>query len=390
MTTPSDSAPTPEPGPTPSASGHVGTRRSVAARLSDFPWDRVVPWRTRAAEHPDGSIDLSVGTPVDPTPAVVREALAAAADSPGYPMAIGSPELRTAAAGWLARRCGVTVDADQIVPAIGTKELISSLPMLLGLGPGDTVVVPQLAYPTYAVGARVVGADVVATDSLVALGPARPALVWLNSPSNPTGQVLPVEHLAKVVGWAREHGALVVSDECYIEHVWEGPRAASILDPDVCDGVHEGLLAVHSLSKRSNLAGYRCGFVAGDLALIADLRQARRHLGLMLPGPVQAAARAAWDDDAHAVEQLARYARRRVRLREALEESGFRIDHSEGALYLWATRDEPCWDTVAWLAERGIVVAPGDFYGPSGARHVRVAITATDDRIDAAYARLTG
>jgi succinyldiaminopimelate transaminase len=350
----------------------------------------VVPWRQRAAEHPGGSIDLSVGTPVDPTPAVVRDALAAAADSPGYPMAIGTPELRAAAAGWLARRCGVTVGADQIVPAIGTKELISSLPMLLGLGPGHTVVVPQLAYPTYAVGARVAGADVVASDSLVALGPTRPALVWLNSPSNPTGQVFPVEHLAKVVGWAREHGALVVSDECYIEHVWEGSRSASILDPDVCDGVHEGLLAVHSLSKRSNLAGYRCGFVAGDPALVADLRQARRHLGLMVPGPIQAAARAAWDDDAHAIEQLARYARRRTRLREALEEAGFRIDHSQGALYLWATRDEPCWDTVAWLAERGIVVAPGDFYGPSGARHVRVAITATDERVDAAYARLTG
>jgi succinyldiaminopimelate transaminase len=387
VTTPSGSAPS-GAGPTPTGAGPTATRRTVAARLPDFPWDRLVPSRRRAAEHPDGPVDLSVGTPVDPTPAVVREALVSAADSPGYPMAIGTPELRAAAAGWLGRRCGVTVDAGQILPAIGTKELISSLPMLLGLGPGDTVVVPELAYPTYEVGARTVGADVVATDSTLALGPARPALVWLNSPSNPTGRVLPAEHLAKVVAWAREHGALVVSDECYIENVWEGPRAASILNPDVCGGDHTGLLAVHSLSKRSNLAGYRCGFLAGDPAVVDDLRQARRHLGQMLPGPIQAAARAAWDDDAHADEQLARYARRRVRLRDGLEEAGFRIDHSQGALYLWATRDESCWDTVAWLAERGIVVAPGDFYGRSGGRHVRVAITATDERVDAAYARL--
>jgi succinyldiaminopimelate transaminase len=373
-------------------------RRTVAARLPEFPWDRLVPTRRRAAEHPDGPVDLSVGTPVDPTPAVVREALAAAADSPGYPKAVGSPELRSAAAGWLARRGVDGIAPEQILPAIGTKELISSLPMLLGLGPGDCVVVPELAYPTYEVGARVVGADVVASDSLLALGPVsdsrppdgpgRPALVWVNSPSNPTGRVLPAAHLAKTVAWAREHGALVVSDECYLECVWEGPPAVSVLDQDVCNGSHEGILAVHSLSKRSNLAGYRCGFVAGDPDLVADLGLARRHLGLLLPGPLQAAARAAWDDDEHAVEQRARYARRWTRLRAAFEAAGFRIDHSEGALYLWATRDEPCWDTLAWLAERGIVVAPGEFYGPSGARHVRVALTASDERVEAAYSRL--
>lgn len=364
-------------------------RRTVAARLPDFPWDKLLPTRARAAEHPDGPVDLAIGTPVDPTPAVVREALAEASDWPGYPTVAGTPGLRDAAAGWLARRGVDGTDPDQILPTIGSKELISSLPMLLGLGPGDTVVIPELAYPTYAVGAQVVGADVVASDSLLSLGPARPAIVWLNSPSNPTGRVLPPEHLAKVVAWARERDALVVSDECYLECVWDGPPATSVLDPAVSNGSHQGVLAVHSLSKRSNLAGYRCGFVAGDPELIADLRLARRHLGLIPPGPQQAAAEAAWRDDAHAVEQHGRYARRRARLREALEAAGFRIDHSEGALYLWATRDEPCWDTLEWFAERGIVVAPGDQYGPRGARHVRVAITATDERVEAAYSRLT-
>jgi len=365
-------------------------RRTVAARLSEVPWDRLTPTRRRAAEHPDGPVDLAVGTPVDPTPAVVRNALADAADSPGYPTVAGTPGLRAAAAGWLARRGGVEgVEPDDVLPVIGTKELIALLPMLLGIGPGDTVVIPELAYPTYEVGARLVGADVIASDSLVALGPLRPALVWLNSPSNPTGRVQPPEHLAKVVAWAREHEALVVSDECYLECVWEGPPATSVLDAAVRNDSLAGVLAVHSLSKRSNLAGYRCGFVTGDPDVVADLQVARRHLGLLPPGPQQAAAQVAWDDDEHAIEQHHRYARRHARLREAFETAGFRIDHSQGALYLWATRDEPCWDSVGWLAERGIVVAPGDFYGPGGARHVRVAITETDARIEAAYARLT-
>jgi succinyldiaminopimelate transaminase len=369
----------------------VSRRHTVAARLSEVLWDRLTPSRRRAAEHPDGPVDLAVGTPVDSTPAVVRDALAGAADSPGYPTVAGTPGLRAAGADWLARRGGVEgVDPDDVLPVIGTKELIALLPMLLGIGPGDTVVIPELAYPTYEVGARLVGADVIASDSLLALGPLRPALVWLNSPSNPTGRVLPPEHLAKVVAWAREHEALVVSDECYLECVWDGPPATSILDTAVRNDSLTGVLAVHSLSKRSNLAGYRCGFVTGDRDLVADLRLARRHLGLLPPGPQQAAAQVAWDDDEHAVEQHHRYARRHARLREAFEAAGFRIDHSQGALYLWATRDEPCWDSVEWLAGRGIVVAPGDFYGPGGARHVRVAITETDERVEAAYARLTG
>jgi succinyldiaminopimelate transaminase len=330
-----------------------------------------------------------VGTPVDPSPAVARVALSDAADAPGYPATVGREETRQACVDWLVRTLGATgVTLDAVLPVIGSKELIASLPTHLGLGPGDLVVQPALAYPTYEVGARLAGARVVATDSLTSIGPERAALVWLNSPSNPTGRVLPAEHLRKVVAWCRERGAVLVSDECYIESSWEGGRPVSVLHPDVCGSDHAGILAVHSLSKRSNLAGYRCGFVSGDPSLVRELLAVRRHLGLMMPTPQQAAMAAVLGDDEHAREQYARYAARRRTLKTALVGAGFRIDHSEGSLYLWATRDEPCWDTVGWLAERGILVAPGEFYGPAGARHVRVALTATDERVAAAAARL--
>ena len=289
---------------------------------------------------------------------------------------------------WLGRTAGATgVGVDGVLPSIGSKELIASLATLLGLGAGDIVVHPELAYPTYEVGTRLAGAAPVASDSLTALGPQVPSMLWLNSPANPSGRILPVEHLRKVVAWCRERGTLLVSDECYLECAWEAP-ATSVLHPDVSDGDHRGILAVHSLSKRSNLAGYRCAFVAGDPAVVAELLAVRKNLGLMMPGPMQVAMRAALDDDEHVREQQARYRVRRDLLRTALERAGFRVDHSEGALYLWATREEPCWNTVADLAGLGILVAPGDFYGPAGAQHVRVAITATDERVAAAATRL--
>jgi succinyldiaminopimelate transaminase len=253
------------------------------------------------------------------------------------------------------------------------------------------VVQPELAYPTYAVGAALAGARVLARDSLTSLGPERPALLWLNSPANPTGRVLPPGHLRKVVDWCRERGTLLVSDECYLECSWEArPEAqpVSVLHPDVCGGRHDGILAVHSLSKRSNLAGYRCGFVAGDPNVVAELLAVRKNLGLIEPGPQQVAMAAALADDAHVAEQQARYRARRTTLKTALEGAGFRIDHSEGSLYLWSTRDDDCWTTVSDLADLGILVAPGTFYGRSGARHVRVALTATDERVAAAAARL--
>ena len=324
---------------------------------------------------------------------MVQDALRAAADSPGYPTTIGLESTRQAALDWLASSHGVTgLGLDQVLPVIGSKELIASLAVHLGLGAGDLVVFPELAYPTYEVGAALAGARSMATDSLTSLGPERPALLWLNSPSNPTGKVLPPEHLRKVVDWCRERGTILVSDECYVECAWEA-SPVSILHPSISGGSAEGLLAVHSLSKRSNLAGYRCAFVAGDARLVGELLAVRKNLGLQMPGPQQVAMAAALGDTAHATEQHARYAARRTALRSALESAGFQIDHSEASLYLWARRpldggDEGCWDTVTWLAERGILVAPGDFYGRAGARHVRVAFTATDERIAAAVARL--
>ncbi len=316
--------------------------------------------------------------------------MAEAANAPGYPTTHGSERLRQAAASWMERRLGVPgVGTDAVLPAIGTKELVASLPLLLGLGPDSRVVVPGLAYPTYDIGARVVGAQVLASDSTMAIGPGRVDLVWVNSPANPTGRVLPAEHLRKVVDWARERGAVVVSDECYIELGWEA-RPVSVLHADVCGESHQGVLALHSLSKRSNLAGYRAGFVAGDAALVSALLEARKHLGLMMPTPVQAAMVAALDDDAHVATQRQLYAARRHLLLAALREAGFAVEHSEAGLYLWVTRDEPCMESVAWFADRGVVVAPGDFYGVRGGRHVRVALTASDERIDAAATRIAG
>jgi len=362
----------------------------VSASLPVFPWDTLADAAAVARAHPDGVVDLSVGTPVDPVDPVIQQALAHAAAAPGYPLTAGTPRLRAAAVAALERRHGVTgLAEDAVLPVIGSKELIAWLPTLLGLGPEDPVVIPELAYPTYAVGARLAGCPLTATDALIGLGPQVPALVYLNSPANPTGRVLGVEHLRKVVAWARERGTLVVSDECYLGLGWE-EEPVSVLHPQVCEGDHTGILAVHSLSKTSSLAGYRAAFVAGDAGLVAELLAVRKHAGMMVPGPVQAAMTAALEDDEHRGAQRERYARRRETLLTAVRSAGFTVHDSAAGLYLWVTRDEPCRDTVAWLAGRGILVAPGDFYGPAGARHVRIALTATDERVAAAVSRLAG
>jgi succinyldiaminopimelate transaminase len=363
-------------------------RVPLSGRLPGYPWDRLVPFREQAQAHPRGVVDLSVGTPVDATPDLVRTALEAAADAPGYPQTAGTERLRVAISEWFARRLGVPdVEPDAVLPTIGSKELVAWLPTLLGLAPQDVVAYPQLAYPTYEIGALVAGCQPVATDSLTSLGPRPVALLWLNSPANPHGKILPMEHLAKVVAWGRERGVVIASDECYIEYGWD-ERPTSVLHPDVCGGTHEGLLSVHSLSKRSNMAGYRGAFIAGDRTLISSLRQARKHAGMMVPTPVQAAMTAALADDDHIDQQRARYERRRAILREAFTSAGFRIDHSEGSIYLWVTRGEPCWNTIGWLADRGILAGPGEFYGPTGAQHVRIAFTATDERVAEAAFRL--
>ncbi|QUI33714.1 succinyldiaminopimelate transaminase [Streptomyces alfalfae] len=370
---------------------------AVSDRLPTFPWDKLEPYKATAAAHPGGIVDLSVGTPVDPVPELIQKALVAAADSPGYPTVWGTPELRDALTGWCERRLGATGFTHRnVLPVVGSKELVAWLPTQLGLGPGDVVAHPRLAYPTYEVGARLARAeyvtydpDVFASDAAVAeLDPAGMKLLWLNSPSNPTGRVLALDELRRAVAWAREHGVLLVSDECYLELGWEADPV-SVLHPDVCGGSHEGIVAVHSLSKRSNLAGYRAAFIAGDPAVLGDLLQIRKHGGMMTSAPTQAAVVAALGDDQHVREQRERYAARRTALREALVKHGFRIEHSEASLYLWATRGESCWDTVGHLAGLGVLVAPGDFYGPAGERFVRVALTATDERVAAAVARLT-
>ncbi|MEU6343087.1 succinyldiaminopimelate transaminase [Streptomyces sp. NPDC046977] len=361
----------------------------VSSRLPVFPWDRLEPYKATAAAHAGGIVDLSVGTPVDPVPHIVRRALSEASDSPGYPTVWGTPELRAAITGWAGRRLGAADLGDtHVLPVVGSKELVAWLPTQLGLGAGDKVAYPRLAYPTYEVGARLAGAEPVVYDEPTELDPAGLRLLWLNSPSNPTGRVLGKDELRRAVAWAREHGVLVFSDECYLELGWEADPV-SVLHPDVCGGSYEGIVAVHSLSKRSNLAGYRSAFLLGDPAVLGELLQIRKHGGMMTPAPVQAATIAALGDDAHVAGQRERYARRRAALRTAFEAAGFRIEHSEASLYLWATRDESGWDTVADLSKRGILVAPGDFYGEAGERFVRIAFTATDERVAAAVRRLT-
>jgi succinyldiaminopimelate transaminase len=361
---------------------------AVSDRLPVFPWDKLEPFKATAAAHPGGIVDLSVGTPVDPVPELIQKALVAAADSPGYPTVWGTPELRDALTGWVERRLGARdVTHRHVLPVVGSKELVAWLPTQLGLGPGDKVAYPRLAYPTYEVGARLARADYVVYDDPTELDPTDLKLLWLNSPSNPTGKVLSARELTRIVAWAREHDILVFSDECYIELGWEADPV-SVLHPDVCGGSYEGIVSVHSLSKRSNLAGYRAAFLAGDPAVLGDLLQIRKHGGMMTSAPTQAAVVAALADDVHVREQRERYAARRSALREALLRHGFRIEHSEASLYLWATRDESCWDTVAHLAELGILVAPGDFYGEAGEKFVRVALTATDERVAAAVKRL--
>jgi succinyldiaminopimelate transaminase len=329
-----------------------------------------------------------VGTPVDSVPALIQEALAAGADSPGYPATYGTPALREAAAGWLAREHGVTVSPDAVLPVIGTKELVAWLPTLLGCGPGDAVIHPELAYPTYDVGARLAGARPVRAGEPAGGEDEHVRLVWLNSPANPTGEVLSAAALSDAVAAARERGAVLASDECYIGLGWDA-QPLSVLHPSVSGASHDGLLAVHSLSKRSNLAGYRAGFVTGDPALVTALLEIRKHAGMLVPGPVQAAMTVALNDDAHAREQRERYAARRARLRPALEAAGWQVSHSRAGLYLWASHPGyDGWGSVEALAGAGILVAPGDFYGPAGTRHIRVALTATDERIESAAKRL--
>ena len=373
--------------------------KTFGLALPDYPWEAMAPYLAKAAEHPGGVVNLSIGTPVDPTPALIQDALKAAADAPGYPTVHGTPALRAAIAGWFERRRGVAgLDPMNVMPTVGSKELVAWLPLLLGLKPGDVVVRPKVAYPTYDIGATLAGVTSVATDNLDELDEAtraRVRLIWVNSPGNPTGSVRDVDSLKALVEQARALGAVVASDECYAELGWGawdvqrgGQAVPSILDPLVAGGSHLGLLAVYSLSKQSNLAGYRAAFVAGDPQLMPNLINSRKHAGMIVPYPVQEAMRVALGDDAHVEAQKDLYRGRRERLVPALRNFGLEIKDSDAGLYLWSTAGESTWATVDRLADRGVVVGPGVFYGDAGNGYVRVALTGSDERIDAAVARL--
>lgn len=381
--------------------------------LPDFPWDSLKPYRALAAAHPDGAVDLAIGTPVDDSPEVARTALVAASNAPGYPAAVGTPAVREAIIAWMERRRGVRGLTDgAVIPTIGSKESVALLPLQLGAGPGDVVVHPRAAYPTYDVGARLAGATPVPVDTDADPdtwelppgpdgAPAAPVIVWLNSPGNPDGHVLGVEQLARIVAWARSRGAVVIADECYAELGWAEPWACegvpSLLDARVTGrgggGATgpTGLLALYSLSKQSNLAGYRAAFLAGDPELVSAVTEVRRHSGLLVPAPVQAAMVAALGDDAHVTVQRETYRRRREALLEATAAAGLVNDPASVAgLYLWlsGSASMSAFELVGAFAELGIVVAPGDFYGEAGAGRVRMSLTDTDARVAAACERL--
>lgn len=374
-----------------------------ASRLPDFPWDSMVPVRKRAAAHPGGLVDLTIGTPVDPVPEIIQQALREESDSPGYPATIGSPELREAIFGWLARRRGVGAGASLggvagaslgVLPTIGSKEMVALLPSLLGLGTGDVVAFPQASYPTYDVGARLTGATPcpIDTDANPDSWPENISMLWLNSPGNPNGHVLGVEQLRRILAWARARGVVVASDECYAELVWEVPEAPSILDQRVCDGDYRGIFCLYSLSKQSNLAGYRAAFLAGDPERVAAITEIRKHAGFMMPAPVQHAMAVGLNDTTHIEAQREVYRRRREALRGVLEAAGLIDDPAcVAGLYLWAADrrgSADCWEIVNACARLGIVVTPGVFYGEAGRKRVRIALTAHDGAITEAVRRL--
>lgn len=355
----------------------------------EFPWNRLAPLWEKARSGRDRVIDLTVGSPVDPTPGVVRDALVAALDAPGYPPTEGTAALRSAVVDYLRRRGGVRcVNADMVLPTIGSKEVIAQLPAFLGLGRDDTIAFPDLGYPTYEIGTLSVNAKPLRYLDPMRVDTEGVAVLWINSPSNPEGRILASGDLRTLVERARATATLLVSDECYLDFGWNRP-AVSVLSPDVCGDDPSGLLVVNSLSKRSNLAGYRAAFLAGDPMLVSHFLEYRKHMGQMVPLPVQVAMTAALLDDDHVAAQRDRYLSRRRILAPALDAGGFEVDYSDGGLYFWVRRSsDGCWQLADWFAQRGIICVPGDIYGASGDRHVRLTITATDEDISEVARRL--
>lgn len=359
-------------------------------QLPDFPWDSLREAKALAASHPDGPIDLSVGSPVDDTVASAHDALNQAGNAPGYPATAGSADLVHAMVSWWqTERQASRVSSDSVLPVIGSKEAVALVPLLLGVGRDDAIVYPSIAYPTYHVGALVCGAEPVAADD-PEKWPENTALVWINSPRNPTGEVWGVDHLRAIVEAARARGVVLVSDECYgLLGSPDAPIAPSVLSDEVTAGDYTGVLALHSLSKQANMAGYRAAFLAGDSDLVRRLLEVRRHVGLMVPEPIQAAVAAALHDTESVALQRDIYARRRDLIRSAFADAGWQIDHSEAGLYLWATRHEAADVSVMELAKRGLLVTPGHFYGEAGRQHIRISLTVSDEHAAAVRGRLT-
>jgi len=336
----------------------------------------LAPYGEKAKKYQGGFIDLSQGTPVDPTPKFIQDALASASNSPSYPLTAGSEKLRSAIRDWATSNLGATGEFD-VLPVIGSKEFVALLPTFLQ---SKTVLYPKVAYPTYLVGALMASAKAIPVEIDAKSWPVAD-LAWINSPSNPTGQVQTDSEILAAINWARENNSVVASDECYLSF---SKLSKSILA--LTGGNNDGVLSVHSLSKRSNLAGYRAAFVIGDLKLIDQIRQIRKHAGLMVSLPVQQAMIAALSDNNHAIEQAERYARRRSRLISAFSEIGFTIEHSQAGLYIWCSKNEDCFKTVEWFANLGILVTPGSFYGSD--KFIRVALTTSDENIDEVVKRI--
>ena len=357
-----------------------------------YPYDRLQRLVPIADAHAGGTVDLSIGTPFDPPPAHVLDALSSSGTERSYPPSIGTPAFREAARRWIARRFDVDVPAAQIGATIGSKEFVATLPqwMQLRTPVRDTVLYPAVSYPSYEMGAILAGCRPVPVralpdgrmdlDSIESSDAGRALLLWVNSPGNPTGAL---DDLDAAADWGRNHGVPVFSDECYVEFTWSG-RGRTILESGL-----DGVVAVHSLSKRSNLAGVRVGFYAGDAELVSYLQEVRKHVGMMVPGPAQAAAIAALDDDDHVELQRTRYRDRLDLLAGVLSAwSGDAVPVPKGAFYLWIPVDDG-WDYTERLArDGGALVSPGEFYGPDGARFVRVAVVQPDDRVQLVADRL--
>ena len=350
-------------------------------KLPDFPWDALAPYGAIAKKHPQGAIDLSVGTPVDPTPEFIQKAFQEASNSPSYPVTVGTPELREAITAWAKKYLGATGDF-AVLPLIGSKEFVAWLPTFIE---AQSVLFPDVAYPTYLVGSLLAEAKATPVSIDAAQWP-HADMAWVNSPSNPTGRVHSESEFKAAIDWSRKNQSVVVSDECYLEF-GDSVKPTSILN--YTGGDNTNILAVFSLSKRSSMAGYRAAFIVGDPALIARILEVRKHAGMMVPLPVQVAMVAALSDESHVAEQRARYNARRATLAPALQSAGFSIENSEAGLYIWATRNENCWDSVSWLAELGVIATPGIFYGELGASYIRIAMTATDAQIAEAAARIS-